>query len=601
MMNKLDREWYRARARRIRYQTAWFSCFLMALLKGLRAQRADDDPVTVMEFVVQPPPLEPLTLANAPGRDVLVPRSIWPEDPCDEHGGEGWEAIVKSTCRGDNGANKVDSARVDFRFARHADGRRYMSELLELAKLRPLRPQPLPARGRPAHRYVLREPHPLASNYVIVRRAKWGVPALAGRPPPSLPTTEGPAQRKAEAAFAKYFVSNLVPWSVWNKPDLTIDRWRQHVTELEHDACLHTAKDPLEQAGNDAEFFFDPEPSADKQPPKGFCEARRKRLIAASRLADIEHLTNGFKAPRTASVLLMKHRSRSRTFWNHANPRPEGADGEDMSAGQREAIKELQKLREKAERLRGSTPITTRLRKAADVAAWADALRKELPATADRTPSATSRLHELWRCASQPARRTVHHRSRVRDPADVDSANRKPLAVHDDNAASSSRTVLADGSRDVDMLPADDDPFAPIDDIEYGHAKETYEASKRAGLPVGDAPLNPEQREGGREFLRVAQLRRASLRRGESMQRVAPAIERDGITLVVGAGGTGKSAMVHRLREQFAARDCGKLLITAYTGVAAAPFGGVRAGSNSPAGNWLAVGRGVANACSARA
>ena len=59
MMNKLDREWYRARARRIRYQTAWFSCFLMALLKGLRAQRADDDPVTVMEFVVQPPPLKP--------------------------------------------------------------------------------------------------------------------------------------------------------------------------------------------------------------------------------------------------------------------------------------------------------------------------------------------------------------------------------------------------------------------------------------------------------------------------------------------------------------------------------------------------------------
>ena len=146
--------------------------------------------------------------------------------------------------------------------------------------------------------------------------------------------------------------------------------------------------------------------------------------------------------------------------------------------------------------------------------------------------------------------------------------------------ASTSRNVGGGSLRDVDRLPADDDPFAPIDDAEYRHAQAAYEASKRAGLAVGNAPLNPEQREGGREFLRVARLRRASLRRGESIQRIAPAIERDGITLVVGAGGTGKSAMVFQLCEQFAAQDCGKLLVTAYTGVAAAPFGGAPEGLN---------------------
>ena len=124
------------------------------------------------------------------------------------------------------------------------------------------------------------------------------------------------------------------------------------------------------------------------------------------------------------------------------------------------------------------------------------------------------------------------------------------------------------------MPPADDDPFLLIDDAGDRHMKAEYEASMRAGLAVGDAPLNPEQRDGGREFLRVAQLRRAALRRGEPIQRVASAIERDGITLVVGAGGTGKSAMVHQLQKQMAARDCGKLVITAYTGVAAAPFRG---------------------------
>lgn len=44
--------------------------------------------------------------------------------------------------------------------------------------------------------------------------------------------------------------------------------------------------------------------------------------------------------------------------------------------------------------------------------------------------------------------------------------------------------------------------------------------------------------------------------------------------LVVGAGGTGKSAMVHALEREFVRLGLGKLLITAYTGVAAAPFGG---------------------------
>lgn len=41
-----------------------------------------------------------------------------------------------------------------------------------------------------------------------------------------------------------------------------------------------------------------------------------------------------------------------------------------------------------------------------------------------------------------------------------------------------------------------------------------------------------------------------------------------------GAGGTGKSAVVHALRREFKRLGLGRLLVTAYTGVAAAPFGG---------------------------
>ncbi len=43
---------------------------------------------------------------------------------------------------------------------------------------------------------------------------------------------------------------------------------------------------------------------------------------------------------------------------------------------------------------------------------------------------------------------------------------------------------------------------------------------------------------------------------------------------MTGAGGTGKSAVVHALRRQFKRLGLGRVLVTAYTGVAAAPFGG---------------------------
>jgi hypothetical protein len=47
------------------------------------------------------------------------------------------------------------------------------------------------------------------------------------------------------------------------------------------------------------------------------------------------------------------------------------------------------------------------------------------------------------------------------------------------------------------------------------------------------------------------------------------------ITMMTGAGGTGKSAVVHAIKREFQRLiGLGCLLVTAYTGVAAAPFGG---------------------------
>ena len=78
-------------------------------------------------------PAAPLPLAigkAAVGRKVLVPSSLWVAYPCNEHGGEGWEAVVVSCSRG--------SATVKFLHAKDGAGRMYPNETLSVSVLRPL-------------------------------------------------------------------------------------------------------------------------------------------------------------------------------------------------------------------------------------------------------------------------------------------------------------------------------------------------------------------------------------------------------------------------------------------------------------------------------
>ena len=77
-----------------------------------------------------PPP--PLTIANAMGRSAMVPAHIWPDYPCDERDGSGWEVTI------DQADKRLGAVLVKFVHARHASGVRYASEWLELNRLEPL-------------------------------------------------------------------------------------------------------------------------------------------------------------------------------------------------------------------------------------------------------------------------------------------------------------------------------------------------------------------------------------------------------------------------------------------------------------------------------
>ena len=79
--------------------------------------------------VPKPKPL-PLTAANAVGRRVLVPATLYPQYNCSEHGGAGWECLAV--------AATSQTAKVRFLFERTLDGRPYADERLPLGLLQPL-------------------------------------------------------------------------------------------------------------------------------------------------------------------------------------------------------------------------------------------------------------------------------------------------------------------------------------------------------------------------------------------------------------------------------------------------------------------------------
>ncbi len=80
----------------------------------------------------------------------------------------------------------------------------------------------------------------------------------------------------------------------------------------------------------------------------------------------------------------------------------------------------------------------------------------------------------------------------------------------------------------------DNDPFAEISDAEYDMAATAYRFS---GLPTSHAPLNPEQRQCGRDLVKIALIKREGKLQGHSPKAIGERIRRLGlhqITMMTG-------------------------------------------------------------------
>jgi hypothetical protein len=426
------------------------------------------------------------------------------------------------------------------------------------------------AAGRPCDRFLLKAPHPLHTSHILVPRIKLGIPAFTGAPPPGDPSsslmdcTADPAMMLKRRRFAEFFVSNFTPWSATRPPVLCYETWIDHVRVLEYEACLRRRREPDIPVG----ATYDERSAIEV--------ARLSRLIAAGRLFDLDNIIGCFKTKRAAVVLLCKHRSRARTLWSQSGEnKPNGFTA--PADERRAAAAAIQKLLDKTARLRCPRDQASRQNDAAWASQFAKSLCGALPSSRGKKENGDAslrRLQSIWKQAAFPVRRSLQ--GGVHDPRKLSAALKQSLVMAESDASgiisSSVDTYITRHAMIANTICAD--PFADIDDPAYERAVEAHNS---AGLRAKDAPLNPEQRAAGRNFVKFALLMKQSREQGWTQQDITNNASRLGlkqITMMTGAGGTGKSKVVHAIQREFQRLGLGRLLVTAYTGVAAAPFGG---------------------------
>jgi hypothetical protein len=130
------------------------------------------------------------------------------------------------------------------------------------------------------------------------------VPVLCGTNPPTEPENTRTRQGKRDAwAYARYFVSNYVPWSVAEPPSLDYASWKEVKRGWVADADPSPPHSALPPQGDSTELIA------------GHFDREERRKRAVTRLFMVENASNGFRVDTKAVILNGKFRMRGRTLW----------------------------------------------------------------------------------------------------------------------------------------------------------------------------------------------------------------------------------------------------------------------------------------------
>ena len=412
--------------------------------------------------------------------------------------------------------------------------------------------------GRPRQpRFLLRDPHPLSTTHMLILKAKWGVPAFAGESPPQEPRVgRGPVSttvRRQRNKYASWWMANFTPWDRDAPPDMSYKAWQAYRETLLQRATQYT----LHETGKE----------------------KADRYVAHSRLSIIENVSDGLRVNEQTAKMLKAHRMRNRTLWGKDNPAPPcGSDTKATKEGAK-VLKEIQNLALKSRNKASSQDLLNASQKAAT---WKNILVRSLPSqafVARRTkPTDGEELAKSWPLAHTPQKKTL-------EPSDQDP--KELLKKLHDNLPERAPLGGGDGvgggggNESGEGGGAGGGAYADITEDEYGRLASEWNAEKASAerkeqLFEEKPPLNPQQRAVTRDFLCVIKKVRELKDNHETPATWQQKLQEDGLglaMLLMGAGGTGKSAVVHELDAKL--KDMGtNLLVAAYTGVASAPFGG---------------------------
>ena len=437
--------------------------------------------------------------------------------------------------------------------------------------------------GRPTYRFELREPHALWKTHVIVRSAKSKLTALAGRKPPKFDRTT----ERQLALWSAFNAALFMPWIShpdYPPPDMSVANWTDNYARLEDAACLYDGREPDDTTDEKDE------PTKKKKIQTESVEQfetrcrGNNRAAAWGRLCKIHNLATGLDVPKDAAKLSSSYRSRMRDLWEDST-KPACPEHDDDGGGVRRSIlRELKNYQKLAEQMKQAPARATRLQTAAmyqKLQCAMDAALPELPvrlsAAGAASAEATDKDLSFFRSAIDGVGDRTYSEPAARVCAKLKKALPPLERVRGTTMETRNHSALKAGAS-LDLFKVDDvilpNEYMPITDAEWEEKMQIWESASPALR--GDPPMNPDQRAAVAAPYRVIAYRSLALARGDTPAEIASAFERANlktVNLIVGMGGTGKSRLIMDLKKRVVQEQHGRLVITAYTGVAAAQFG----------------------------